>query len=63
MTAPFVFADDQPRTIVQPMSKAPKDIASPPSGSSSDTLHENDTFDDERKLANVSPFSTATLNY
>lgn len=63
MTAPFVFAGNQPYTIVQPESKAPKNIPSPPSGSSSDTLHENDTFDDERKFASASPLSTATLNF
>ncbi|KAF3048197.1 hypothetical protein E8E12_011192 [Didymella heteroderae] len=60
MTAPFVF-DDQLHTTVRSASKAPKDKSSPPSGSSSDTLHENDTFDGERKFPNISPISTATL--
>lgn len=38
-------------------------MPSPPSGSSSDTLHENDSFDDDRKYLNISPLSTATLNF
>jgi hypothetical protein len=63
MTAPFVFAGNQPHDIVQPASKDLKDMPSSPSGNSSDTLHENDAFDDERKFANISPLSTTTLNF
>ncbi|KAF2624159.1 hypothetical protein BU25DRAFT_348536 [Macroventuria anomochaeta] len=36
---------------------------SPPSGNSSDTLHDNGSFDDDRKCSNISPLSTATLNF
>ncbi|KAF1360029.1 hypothetical protein EJ07DRAFT_117283 [Lizonia empirigonia] len=38
-------------------------VPSPLSRSSSDTLHENDTADHDRKYSNISPFSTATLNF
>ncbi|KAJ4399704.1 hypothetical protein N0V91_009248 [Didymella pomorum] len=63
MTTPLVFANDQLQTAVQPTSRASKDIPSPLSGSSSGTLHDNDAFNDARKLANVSPFITTTLNF
>ncbi|KAF3046796.1 hypothetical protein E8E11_002346 [Didymella keratinophila] len=63
MAAPFVFANNQPRTIVQPASKVPMDMPSPLSGSSSDTLHDNESFENDRKFANASPLSTATLNF
>ncbi|KAJ4381094.1 hypothetical protein N0V86_003441 [Didymella sp. IMI 355093] len=33
------------------------------SGSSSDTLHENESFEDDRKYLNLSPLSTSTLNF
>lgn len=38
-------------------------VPSPLSGSSSDTLHENDTADHEHKYSNISPFSTVTLDF
>jgi len=63
MTAPYEFAGDQVYTAVQAAPKVHKDMPSPLSGSSSDTLHENDTLDDERKCSNISPLSTATLNF
>ena len=37
-------------------------VPSPPSGNSSDTLHDNEGFEDERKSSNISPLSIATLN-
>lgn len=63
MTAPFVSAGNQLHCAVQSVLKTTNDMSSPPSGSSSDTLHEVDAFNDERKFANVSPLSTATLNF
>ncbi|KAJ4321018.1 hypothetical protein N0V94_003076 [Neodidymelliopsis sp. IMI 364377] len=38
-------------------------VSSPPSGNSSDTLHDNDNFDDGRKHSSVSPLSTITLDF
>lgn len=38
-------------------------VSSPLSGGSSDTLHDNESFGDERKRINISPLSTATLNF
>lgn len=36
---------------------------SPTSGNSSDTLHDNESSDDDRKRSNFSPLSMATLNF
>ncbi|UPX16037.1 uncharacterized protein EKO05_0006462 [Ascochyta rabiei] len=47
-------APDHPSTNVVP---------SPPSGNSSDTLHDDESSDDNRKIPNISPFTIATINF
>ncbi|KAH6618931.1 hypothetical protein C7974DRAFT_441521 [Boeremia exigua] len=38
-------------------------VSSPPSGNSSDTLHDSECFEEEIKFISTSPLSTATLNF
>lgn len=38
-------------------------MSSPPSGSSSDTLHENESLEDDRKYLNHSPLTSTTLDF
>lgn len=63
MTVPVEHASNRLLTAVQIGSNKPKDMPSPPSQSSSDTLHENETLDDECMFTDASPLSTATLNF
>ncbi|KAJ4365439.1 hypothetical protein N0V95_000490 [Ascochyta clinopodiicola] len=38
-------------------------VPSPPSGNSSDTLHDDESSDDDCKHSDISPFTTATINF
>jgi hypothetical protein len=63
MTAPFTAAGNKVRTAMSTAPETSTAMPSPPSGSSSDTLHESESFEDDRKYLNLSPLSTSTLNF
>jgi len=54
---------DEPNTGMKQLPIKVNAKPSPPSGNSSDTLHDNEGFDDERKRFDISPLSATTLDF
>lgn len=63
MSTAFTTAGGKLHAGLNTASRSPTIIPSPPSESSSDTLHEDESFYDDRKHFNISPLSTTTLNF